>query len=177
MGWKITKEFNFEYGHRVWSQKLDCRLSIDSRCACRHSHGHSGKVLVSLKSIELKEGMVTDFKHLNWFKKWVDKVLDHKMILDINDPAIPHFYPLAQNSLVNVDGMYDIVRPEVYWDKPLPLQEIYEGLVFVPFVPTSENLSKWLFDLIQANMQLINVNVESVTLYETVKSQSTYTGS
>ena len=32
--------------------------------------------------------MVTDFKHLNWFKKWVDDVLDHKIILDVNDPII-----------------------------------------------------------------------------------------
>ena len=58
--WEISKEFACSYGHRVWSQKLDQpELSIDSKCVCRHLHGHQMKLIVHLKGNELKDGMIT----------------------------------------------------------------------------------------------------------------------
>jgi len=92
MKWIIDKQFDFCYGHRVWSQQLNSEYSLDSCLACRHLHGHQGKIKIYLECEvnpkKVAQGMVTDFKHLNWFKKWLDDTLDHKMILDIKDPIL-----------------------------------------------------------------------------------------
>lgn len=93
--YKIAKQFDFCYGHRVWSQSLNPIFSLDSCLKCRHLHGHQGTINIFLEAEELKEGMVTDFKHLNWFKKWLDDTLDHKFIMDINDPALGSLFPLT----------------------------------------------------------------------------------
>ena len=54
MHWKISKEFEFCYGHRVWSQTLDTEFSLDGCLKCRHLHGHQGKILVYLSPFEIK---------------------------------------------------------------------------------------------------------------------------
>ena len=93
MKWQISKQFDFCYGHRVWSQELNPEYSLDDCLMCRHLHGHQGKVLVHMESEKLENGMVTDFKHLNWFKKFLDDAIDHKFIIDINDPLFPTLLP------------------------------------------------------------------------------------
>jgi len=92
MKWTIDKSFDWCYGHRVWSQELNAEFTADEgTClACRHLHGHQGKLKVMLEGDELERGMVTDFKHLGWMKNFIDDVLDHKFIMYINDPLIPH---------------------------------------------------------------------------------------
>ena len=179
MGWKISKEFDFCYGHRVWSQKLNPDFSIDNRCVCRHLHGHQGKILVSLESNILTDGMVTDFKHLNWFKKFIDDSLDHKFIIDQNDPMFNIIIPTAaikgEVPFIKKPEGYSIVDPGLFkMTTNEPLIELLEGFVIVDFVPTSENLSKWLFDIVTKKMREINVDVSSVQFYETPKSQSTF---
>lgn len=172
--WIISKEFDFCYGHRVWSQTLNQEFSLDNRCVCRHLHGHQGKILVKLEAPSLVNGMVTDFKHLNWFKKFLDDVLDHKFIIDKSDPAFNIIVPLTVPWKEYSEG-YKIVDPN--WFKTLTdkaLIEILEGFVVVDFVPTSENLSKWLYDIVQAKMKGMGVKVESVQFFETPKSSSCY---
>ena len=176
--WKIAKQFDFCYGHRVWSQTLNPEFSLDSCLKCRHLHGHQGTLNVFLEADHLQDGMVTDFKHLNWLKKWLDDVLDHKFIMDANDPAFPLFFPGLRNNLITVDidgkNFYQIPDPKILEYLVSPMNEIYEGLVFVNFVPTSENLSKWIFDIVQEKMSKINVKVSGVQFFETPKSQSNY---
>ena len=84
--WTIDKSFNFEMGHRVWQQELNNpELSISTECACKHLHGHSYELKVFLKSNTLdKSSMLTDFKNLNFMKKFIDESLDHKFMIDIN---------------------------------------------------------------------------------------------
>ena len=100
MKYQISKEFDFCYGHRVWSQKLDKEFSLDGCLACRHLHGHQGKIIIHLESDKLIDGMVTDFNHLNWFKQFLDDTVDHKFIIDSHDPLyntmLSHF-PNQQN--------------------------------------------------------------------------------
>ena len=92
----IDKQFEFEYGHRVWTQTLDERFSLDNRCICRHLHGHHAIVKLHLAAKELTDGMVTDFKHLNCFKQFLDDVLDHRFIIDENDPLF-----LLDSAIIN----------------------------------------------------------------------------
>jgi 6-pyruvoyltetrahydropterin/6-carboxytetrahydropterin synthase len=174
MKWNISKEFDFCYGHRVWSQELNTEYSLDSCLMCRHLHGHQGKVIVHLQSNKLTNGMVTDFKHLNWFKKFLDDVLDHKFIIDINDPLYSTLLPLykSDDDLITMPQNYKIANLTKLQDEPLHIQEMYEGFIIVDFVPTSENISAWLLKIVQQKMSKINIDVSCIEYYETPKSRS-----
>jgi len=185
MGFSIAKEFGFDYGHRVWTQSLNQEYSLDNACVCRHLHGHRGTVMVYLKGDDVEpNGMVTDFKHLNWFKKFVDDALDHKMILDENDPLLPELFPELFDNKSNIlqaviepidkDHYYRSVAPWCYEGISDAKRELYEGLVFVNFIPTSENLSRWMYRIVEHKMKKINVKVDRIQFYETPKSQSNY---
>lgn len=183
----ITKSFDFCYGHRVHNQSLNPDYSIDTCLVCRHLHGHQGQIIVKLGADKLTDGMVTDFKHLGWFKKWVDDNLDHKMIMDINDPVISYVYSLITKEIVeeyrNSLFIGDIGKKEylylnrmIFQDQPEAVQEIYDGLVVVNFVPTSENISEWLFQVIEDKMKPLGITVVSVEFKETPKTSATYYG-
>lgn len=190
MKWKIDKSFSFAYGHRVHNQSLNSEFSVDSCLACRHLHGHEGLVKIHLESEKLDQGMVTDFKHLNWFKVFLDDVLDHKFIMDINDPLVPHEVP-EYTKFDHKSGTTEIPVQVIDLDKfiydtagfwvpdlreiterkfPDAVFEKYEGMVFVNFVPTSENLSAWLLEIAQKKMAQMGVKVVAVEFWETPKS-------
>ena len=172
MHWKISKEFEFCYGHRVWSQTLDTEFSLDGCLKCRHLHGHQGKILVYLEASELKDGMVTDFKHLNWFKQFIDDVLDHKFILDINDPLFKTLLPnIDKKDLISFKEDYKTVDLTNFKNE---LLELYESYIIVDFVPTSENISAWLLKIVQNKMDKLNIKVSKVEFLETPKSKSTF---
>ena len=187
MKWVIDKSFSFCYGHRVWSQQLNEEYALDSKLVCRHLHGHEGLVKVFLEGDELTHGMVTDFKHLNWFKKFLDDNLDHKFIMDIHDPILLHEFPLllGNNNILNLkaDNAYfqypnlinikskieDMGENENVTNA---IMEKYEGAVFVDFVPTSENLCAWLMRIANDKMKRLGVKVSSVEFNETPKSHA-----
>ena len=187
MKWTIDKSFDWCYGHRVWSQELnkDFTGSEGACLACRHLHGHQGKLKVLLEGDELTQGMVTDFKHLGWMKDFIDDVLDHKLIMDINDPLLPY----EANEICTDDDDFDNeFDPSLcifhefgaYWTPdmehfatlgyPEAVYEKYEGMVFVDFVPTSENLAAWLLEIAQQKMAKLGVKVTAVEFWETPKS-------
>lgn len=172
--WNIAKQFDFCYGHRVWSQKLNKEFSLDNRCVCRHLHGHQGKIIIHLEGEHLTDGMVTDFKHLNWFKKFLDDTLDHKFIIDENDPMVDNIIPGGTGNWdwITHNDNYLTINPESYKDEDPDLQDILEGFVMVEFVPTSENLSSWMLDIAQAKMNGLDIFVKSIEFFETPKSQS-----
>jgi len=238
MTWVIDKQFSFCYGHRVWSQQLigDYCETGDACCKCRHLHGHEGLVHVFLEADELERGMVTDFKHLGWLKNFLDDNLDHKFIIDRNDP----WFEKIINGRLTVVERYAMTGPVAEletipvldisgkepeqppvpsvvnnynegWVQPAPEryiplmpsyvpgtehlggynldvvglvgenlegpeEEFYEGFFIVDFLPTSENLSKWVFDCVKAKMDLINVKTNRVDWFETPKSRSSYHG-
>ena len=179
--WEISKSFNFCYGHRVWTQELNKEFSLDSQCKCRHLHGHEATVDVSLFSNTLnKSGMVTDFKHLNWLKKRIDDTIDHKFLIDRNDPLWDTMFNSEEYRLVDdYGGMGARFLPKYTKDRLLAwsskiLEEYYDGFLVVDFPPTSENLSKWMFDIVQKKMSELGISVSKVTWHETPKSVSTY---
>ena len=78
--YSVLKEIHFCYGHRL--------LDYEGKCA--HPHGHNGKIEIELEAEKLdKRGMVFDFGDMKEIvQKWVDKELDHKMILRRDDPLV-----------------------------------------------------------------------------------------
>jgi 6-pyruvoyltetrahydropterin/6-carboxytetrahydropterin synthase len=172
--WQISKQFDFCYGHRVWSQELNKEYALDDCLMCRHLHGHQCKLLVYLESNNLKNAMVTDFKHLNWFKKFIDDTIDHKFIIDINDPLFSTLLPLYKNKkkLYKMEQNYQIPNLSILKDKPLCVKEFYQSFVIVDFVPTSENISSWLLNIVQKKMAKINIKVSHIEFFETPKSKS-----
>ena len=85
---KVTRQIHFCYGHRL--------LNYDGKC--RYLHGHNGIVEVELESKQLdKRGMVFDFTEIkNVIQSWIDKNLDHRMILSEKDPVLPHLKKLKE---------------------------------------------------------------------------------
>ena len=78
--YQVVKEIHFCYGHRL--------MDYDGKCA--HPHGHNGKIEIELAAGKLdKRGMVYDFGDIKEIiQKWVDRELDHKMILKDKDPLV-----------------------------------------------------------------------------------------
>ena len=58
---------------------------------CAHLHGHNGRVEIELSSRDLDEqSMVADFSDIGRIVKgWIDQNLDHRMLLNRNDPLAP----------------------------------------------------------------------------------------
>ena len=194
--WVIDKSFDYCYGHRVWSQTLDPKYSLDSCLACRHLHGHQGKVKLFLGANNLKHGMVTDFKHTNIFKKWLDDTLDHKFIIDINDPLFENLAGdlcLSEKNkrtfddlMVTVNTEYNFAIPDLeqlmalnVWDELRDDQkqaifEKYEGIIIVDFIPTSENICKFIYEVANKMLNGLGIDVVAVEYWETPKSHCRY---
>jgi 6-pyruvoyltetrahydropterin/6-carboxytetrahydropterin synthase len=178
MMWQIDKMFELCYGHRVHSQVLDKpEYSINTMCKCRHLHGHQGTIKLGLCGTELENGMVTDFHNLNWLKKFIDDTIDHKFIIDRNDPLIGTLIPGFENmDLLKGCESYVVVDVGDIPDYDPALAELFESFVIVDFVPTSENLAKWIFDIAKEKMDKIGINVSYVDFWETPKSHCRYEG-
>lgn len=169
----IFKQFEFDYGHRVWTQKLNKEYSLDNRTVCRHLHGHRGIIIIELFGEPDSSGMVTDFKHLNWFKKWVDDNIDHKFLIDINDPLFTSIIPNVETfGLVDIgSGMRIVDTARI---KDTEYLELLESFVVVDFVPTSELICQWIHGIVSEKMAKIDIFVKAVTFKETPKTQAKY---
>jgi len=177
--WIIDKSFTFEMGHRVWAQKLNNpELSISTECACKHLHGHSYEVKIFLGANDLDQSaMVTDFKNLNFVKQFLDDNLDHKFMIDINDPnfeiitGIPYTPTLT---VANFTNLGQLLREQGIDGTPDKFLH-WDSFVLVNFVPTSENICKYLKHYAQQRLTPI-ATVTSVELWETKKSHCQYSG-
>ena len=79
--YSVTKVIQFCYGHRL----------LNYQGKCRYLHGHNGRVEIELASDRLDpRGMVWDFGEVKAvIQTWIDRELDHKMLLNRKDPALP----------------------------------------------------------------------------------------
>lgn len=180
MPYTISKDFEFCYGHRVWTQTLNGEYADDLKCACRRLHGHEAKVTVTLIAETLTNGMVTDFRHLEWLKQFLNTTLDHRFIIDINDPLYSKLVGDPPLTEVFVPGRDFIagwnVNPQSYQNADPHVREFLESFFVVSFVPTSENLSSWLYDVVNNKMSQLNVETLGITWWETPKSRSVFQG-
>ena len=109
--YRITQEIDFCYGHRL--------LNYDGKC--RHLHGHNGRSVIVMEGEQLDErGMLVDFAEIKQsLRTWIEDELDHRMILNERDPALPF------------------------------LREQGEPLYVLPVNPTAENIAKLIYEYAQ----------------------------
>ncbi len=105
---RVSQEIDFCYGHRL--------LNYDGKC--KHLHGHNGRLIIVLEAENLDErGMLVDFGDIKRsVRTWVDNELDHRMILNRNDPIIPY------------------------------LQSINEPMYLIDWNPTAENIARLVYE-------------------------------
>jgi 6-pyruvoyltetrahydropterin/6-carboxytetrahydropterin synthase len=79
--YRVTREIDFCYGHRL----------LNYQGKCRHLHGHNGRAVVVLEASQLDErGMLVDFADIkNHVQRWIDENLDHNLLLSRDDPILP----------------------------------------------------------------------------------------
>ncbi len=85
---RVTKQIDFCYGHRL----------LNYSGPCRHLHGHNARLEVDIESDKLDErGMVQDFSEIkSMIKTWIDENLDHRMLLNREDPIIPKLQRMGE---------------------------------------------------------------------------------
>ena len=84
----VTKRIEFCYGHRL----------LDYDGVCKHPHGHNAVAEIEVRAAALDErDMVCDFSDIKRVVKgWVDRELDHKMILRRDDPLVESLQALGE---------------------------------------------------------------------------------
>src|SRR5687768_4173358 len=105
----VTKRIDFCYGHRL----------LDYDGICKHPHGHNAVVEVDVRTDALdNRNMVVDFADIKRVVKgWIDRELDHKMILRHDDPLVE------------------------------PLERLSEPIFKLESNPTVERIAKLIFDM------------------------------
>ena len=146
----VTKEVEFDYGHRI---KLHSSK-------CRNLHGHRGKLVATwsgpLQLFGSSTGMVLDFGDLKEMLMVLHDSWDHVLILEKSDPLLTAIDAWQFPNMANV-GLSKIFK--------------FDG------APTAENLALYAYnELNKFTAQSYNeVKLESVVFYETPTSSATIT--
>lgn len=120
--YSVTKRIEFCYGHRL----------LDYDGICKHPHGHNAVAEIEVRTGSLdNRNMVCDFSDIKRVVKgWIDRELDHQMILRRDDP---------------------LVRP---------LQALGEPIFLVDRNPTVEHIARIIFDYARSqNLPVVEVRV------------------
>ena len=148
----ITKEVQWDMGHRVPFHKSKCR----------HPHGHryrlemgiSGRIVAEMGNPEM--GMIVDYGHMKQMLMGVvHDPLDHGFMVWEGDTVM---MPLVKSTRVNHGWNW----------------------IVVPFQPTAEEISRWLFLQLNERVSAIygeDVWLTHVSLWETPSSVATTSGS
>jgi 6-pyruvoyltetrahydropterin/6-carboxytetrahydropterin synthase len=107
--YSVTKRIDFCYGHRL----------LDYNGVCKHPHGHNAVAEIEVRTDALDtRNMVVDFSDIKRVVKgWIDRELDHKMILRHDDPLVK------------------------------PLQALGEPIYIIDSNPTVERIARLIFDV------------------------------
>jgi 6-pyruvoyltetrahydropterin/6-carboxytetrahydropterin synthase len=86
--YSVTKRIEFCYGHRL----------LDYDGVCKHPHGHNALAEIEIRAVTLDpRNMVCDFSDIKRvIKGWVDRELDHKMLLREDDPLVKSLRDLGE---------------------------------------------------------------------------------
>jgi 6-pyruvoyltetrahydropterin/6-carboxytetrahydropterin synthase len=132
----VTKRLEFCYGHRL----------LDYDGVCKHPHGHNALAEIEVKTGQLDtRNMVCDFSDIKRIVKgWIDRELDHKMILRHDDPLVA------------------------------PLAALGEPMYLVDSNPTVERIAKLIFDYAtEQGLPVVRVTVwETPTSFAEFRAES-----
>ena len=120
--YSVTKRIEFCYGHRL----------LDYDGICKHPHGHNAVAEIEVRTSSLDpRNMVVDFSDIkSVVKGWIDRELDHKMILRRDDPLVK------------------------------PLQQLGEPVFLLDSNPTVERIAKLIFDkTLEFGFSVVDVRV------------------
>jgi 6-pyruvoyltetrahydropterin/6-carboxytetrahydropterin synthase len=118
--YSVTKRIDFCYGHRL----------LDYDGVCKHPHGHNAVAEIEVRAEALdRRNMVVDFSDIKRLvKEWIDRELDHRMILRQDDPLVASLKALGEPVFV-VDSnptaeriarlLYDVSR-----EQGLPVERV-----------------------------------------------------
>lgn len=143
----ITKEFHFEMAH----------VLTNYVGKCGNLHGHSYKLLVTLKCDDanlglIEDGMVIDFNQVKEVLNDVVEKMDHAFAVNTNTK--------------------DSFEKDI-WKL---CKEHNKRLIEFPFRTTAENMSKWIYK--EVNKRFLDVDpritVCQIQLYETASGSATY---
>ena len=106
--YSVTKRVDFCYGHRL----------LDYDGICKHPHGHNAVAEIEVRTDRLDDrNMVCDFSDIKRIVKgWIDRELDHKMVLRRDDPLVE------------------------------PLRQLGEPVFLLESNPTVERIARLIFD-------------------------------
>ena len=140
----ITRSISIDMGHRLPNYK--------GRCWHPHGHRYTIEVGVNDKVSHAKgkheEGMVIDFAYLKEvLLKQVDEPLDHAFMIHHEDPWIAHFKAMQK------DGA---------------------KVVVVDFMPTAENIAKFIYEKMKKELMKRKIALHQVTVCETPNCSATY---
>ena len=118
---------------------------------CKNLHGHHYKIEVGVEG-QVKttkgisdEGMVIDFSDIKETLMILDMKFDHGFMMYNKDPLAKIF-------------------------KSFPDQK----MIFVDFIPTAENISKYFFELLKPELEKRKVKIKYLKLWETPTSTAKY---
>ncbi len=164
----IEKTIEIDLGHRVPNHKSKCR----------NLHGHRYKIEVGVddkvitESGQSDEGMVIDFSDLKEIMmQELDAKFDHGFVMYEYDILYPIFLVIKKGGYI-LEKLLHHCRGLLKESEELqPSMKI----VFVPFIPTAENLAKHWYELMKPRLVERNIKIKHVKVWETPTSTATYT--
>lgn len=150
---KISKEVQFDSGHRVPTHKGKCKFP----------HGHRYRVIANCVGSIIDDpsradhGMLVDFGDLkNAMNKLIHDRLDHKFIVWQDD-----------GRMRTILGGFAIQG----------IEDWKEAYYLFPYIPTAENIACWSFQQLDPYLTELygdDLRLESVQVWETPTSEATY---
>jgi 6-pyruvoyltetrahydropterin/6-carboxytetrahydropterin synthase len=105
--YSVTKRIDFCYGHRL----------LDYDGICKHPHGHNAVAEIEVRTDALDtRNMVADFGDIKRVVKgWIDRALDHQMILRRDDPLVAPLQALGEPIyLVDSNPTVELIARLIY---------------------------------------------------------------
>lgn len=163
----ISKEIEFDAGHRVPNHKSKCR----------NPHGHRYRVVAVLTGEVVDEagasdeGMLLDFGDLkSILMSHVHDPLDHGFIVWEQDDRLRDLFDWdgIKNNPVGVDEKTGRIIGKTDFN-----------IIIFPYIPTAENIAVWCWEQMQAPLYesfRVNFVLTEIHVYETPTSCATYYG-